>query len=219
MQIRLQNYRKLIASLALLAGLSGCGYRILSKVQSAPKNGEKIAILPIVDSSYSSLPASHLWKAMQEKIFSSPKLDLVTLKNSEALLQIELLKVSTQPSGIVINKDLNAEGEDISLSPDLNNPDSTPDFQDFKSLEVAGQYSSDERVTLKAHIKVWNRATKKLIFSKPYSLNESILSTEGVGTEAVEYLLFRERTDAEIKSLSGRIADRFLSDYLGTLVF
>jgi hypothetical protein len=122
-------------------------------------------------------------------------------------------------AGIVINKDLNADGEDISKNPDLNSRASTPDFQNYKSLEVAGEYSSDEMVSLKANIKVWNRVTKKLLFSKSYSLSESILSTEGIGTDAVEYLLYRERAEAEIKTLSGRIADHFIADYLGTLRF
>ncbi len=205
--------------LLFLMVATGCGYRIVSKVQSAPKGGETVAVLPVIDSSHSSFPVSHLWKAVQKKIFSSTKLSLARPENSEALLQVELLKASTSPAGIVINKDLNADGEDISKNPDLNSRASTPDFQNYKSLEVAGEYSSDEMVSLKANIKVWNRVTKKLLFSKSYSLSESILSTEGIGTDAVEYLLYRERAEAEIKTLSGRIADHFIADYLGTLRF
>jgi|GEM_PF-6487572 len=216
----LHNRFAYAATLCLYLGLqTSCGYRLLSKVQQAPAAGERIAVLPVVDASHSSFETAKLWKAFQQSIFSSPKLDLVKPGNSQALLQIELLKASTKPSGIVINKDLNAAGVDISENPDSNTAGSTPDFQDFKSLEVAGEYSSDETVSLAVKVKVWNRATKKQIFSKAYRLDESILSTEGLGTEATEYLFYRERAQAELKTLSDRIAQQFVADYLGNLRF
>jgi hypothetical protein len=190
---------------------------MVSTLQKAPANGKSIAVLPIMDTSHSSFPASHLWKAVQEQILSAANLELRNSSQSEALLRIELKKASTSPSGIVINKDLNAEGDDISKNPELAAPNGPPDFQNFKSLEVAGEYSSDETVSLVADLKVWNKVSKKMLFAKTYKLEEAILSTEGIGTDAVEYLFYRERAEAEIKSLSKTIAGRFVSDYLGAL--
>jgi hypothetical protein len=195
----------------LLLGCFGgwnCTYRFSNLYLQPPKGIQTLYVESIFDSSREVTPHEILWEKIQKAFALNGKLILTSKEEADAYLRAHIT------SAVVNQFDL--EG---SVSKEIAIPltDSTGRYQPlsaYENLLAATRFSKKENLSLSVMVEIWDLRTKEKLWSQTYASTD-FHKIYGVYTaKESAYLYAEEGFEFLFATLSERIADSILRDFL-----
>ena len=124
---------------------------------------------------------------------------------SDALLRAHITSASVGPTG---------RSEANGLSKDLEKfRKPAPKPNQFRDLNLAGEYTQEELIQVAVNIEVINLYTKKTLFTKRYAGAEKFRSLHKVQGRS-QYLLYDEALNSSFRKISRNIAQNVVRDFI-----
>ncbi len=194
--------------LLLLVMTSGCAYRFSNTSLRPPVGVRTIAVEAVYDISREVIPHELLWSAVQRELARSGRLLVTNQAEADAIMLLTLTGAKVSPAGT-------PSREAISRDPVVNETEKgTP--ADFKNLRRAGNWTTDESVSMALTVEVHDLKTRAVLFSRNYSSGTTFKSLRSatITPTTSAFLNYEEALQGKVKELSEQLASRIVADFL-----
>ena len=192
----------LIASIFIC---SACSYRFTNLSTEVPQELRSISFEAIYDTSRTVLPHQHLWEELQRAFAADGHLLVRSQGRADAVLRAHILSASVGPTGRAEANGLTKDQEKYRKP--------APKPNQFRDLNLAGEYTQEELIQVAIDIEVINLYTKKVLFTKRYAGAEKFRSLHKVQGSS-QYLLYDEALSFSFRKISRNIAQNVVRDFI-----
>ena len=192
----------------LLLLTSSCVYNFSNTTLRPPVGVRTIAVEAVYDISREVIPHELLWSAVQRELARSGRLLVTSQEEADAIMLLTLTDAKVSPSGT-------PSREAISRDPVLSETEKGKP-SDFKNLRRAGNWTTDESVSMTLNVEVLDLKTRASLFSRNYSSGTTFKSLRSatITPTTSAYLNYEEALQAKVKELSEQLASRIVADFL-----
>jgi len=187
---------------------SGCAYRFTNTAMRSPLGIQTIAVEAVWDNSREVIPHELLWSAVQREIIRNGRVTLTNQDEADALMVISISGARVRPAGTPSQEALSKD------PPESDTDKGAP--SDYRNIRRAGNWTTDEGITLGIHVNVYDLKSRALLFKHDYSSGITFKSLRPVTITPTEsaYLHYEEALDARFKAVSEGLAQSIVNDFL-----
>ncbi|MBC7661450.1 MAG: hypothetical protein H7249_17275 [Chitinophagaceae bacterium] len=195
--------------LPILVLTTGCAYRFTNTAIRSPLGIQTLAVEAVWDNSRDVIPHELLWSSMQREVIRNGRVTLTNQSEADALMVVSITKAKVSPVGTSTPTDANSKDP-----PESTADKATPD--QYRNLRRAGNYTTDEGITMNVHVNVYDLKSRALLFNRDYATGITFKSNRGesVTPVASAYLQYEEALQARFRAASDSLAHSIVNDFL-----